>query len=156
MVRGPAGSATSLLLEREPELARIDQLIAATTAGAGHVVVFEGRPGIGKTALLTELRIRAQAAGMAAYSARASELEGEFAFGVVRQLFEPVVRSLSQDESSRLLAGAAALAAPVLGLEGERVTGGPFAALHGLYWLAADLSARGPLLLAVDDAHWAD
>src|SRR6516225_8837746 len=31
-----------------------------------------------------------------------------------------------------------------------------FAVLHGLYWLAANLSATRPLLLAVDDAHWAD
>ncbi len=28
--------------------------------------------------------------------------------------------------------------------------------LHGLYWLTANLAARGPLVLAVDDAHWAD
>jgi DNA-binding NarL/FixJ family response regulator len=28
--------------------------------------------------------------------------------------------------------------------------------MHGLYWLVANLAARQPLLLAVDDAHWAD
>ncbi|GEL19259.1 ATP-binding protein [Pseudonocardia asaccharolytica] len=28
--------------------------------------------------------------------------------------------------------------------------------LHGLYWLTANLAARDPLLIAVDDAHWAD
>ena len=31
-----------------------------------------------------------------------------------------------------------------------------FAVLHGLYWLAANLADRRPLLIAVDDAHWAD
>ena len=31
-----------------------------------------------------------------------------------------------------------------------------FAVLHGLYWLVANLAARRPLLIAVDDAHWAD
>lgn len=30
------------------------------------------------------------------------------------------------------------------------------AALHGLYWLTSNLSAERPLLVAVDDAHWAD
>lgn len=27
---------------------------------------------------------------------------------------------------------------------------------HGLYWLTANLADEGPLVLAVDDAHWAD
>ena len=32
----------------------------------------------------------------------------------------------------------------------------PFATMHGLYWLVANLAARRPLVIAVDDAHWAD
>ena len=31
-----------------------------------------------------------------------------------------------------------------------------FAVLHGLYWLCANLAARAPLCIVVDDAHWAD
>ena len=31
-----------------------------------------------------------------------------------------------------------------------------FGALHGLYWLTANLADHGPLMMAVDDAHWAD
>ncbi|MGH3209366.1 MAG: AAA family ATPase, partial [Trebonia sp.] len=33
---------------------------------------------------------------------------------------------------------------------------GPHATVHGLYWLTANLAAREPLVLAVDDVHWAD
>lgn len=148
--------APSTLLERGPELARIDQLIAAAQAGDGRFLVVEARSGIGKTALLAEARGRAHGAGLATCSARGSELEKEFAFGVVRQLFEPAVRKLSEEERSGLFVGAAALAAPVMGQALEQVPDGLFAALHGLYWLAADLAARHPVLLAVDDAHWAD
>src|SRR4029079_5237451 len=31
-----------------------------------------------------------------------------------------------------------------------------FAVLHGLYWLAINIAGQRPLLLAVDDAQWAD
>jgi DNA-binding CsgD family transcriptional regulator len=34
--------------------------------------------------------------------------------------------------------------------------GDEFAALHGLYWLVANLAERGPLLVVVDDLQWAD
>lgn len=156
MVGAPAEGRPSALLERSPELARIDQLIAAAAAGDGRFLVIEARSGIGKTSLLTELRRRARMAGLAARSARGSELEHEFAFGVARQLFEPAVTALSEEERSGLFVGAAALAAPVLGLADRHTPGEFFAALHGLYWLAVDLTARAPLLLAVDDAHWAD
>ena len=27
---------------------------------------------------------------------------------------------------------------------------------HGLYWLTANLAARAPVLILVDDVHWAD
>ena len=32
----------------------------------------------------------------------------------------------------------------------------PYATTHGLYWLTANLAASRPLLIAVDDVHWAD
>ena len=45
--------------------------------------------------------------------ARGSELERSFSYGVVRQLFERLVASQSADEQAELLAGSAALAAPL-------------------------------------------
>jgi DNA-binding CsgD family transcriptional regulator len=89
------------------------------------------------------------------------ELEGGFAFGVVRQLFERVLRDASPDERRRLLAGPAALASVAVGVESARGAGGgspdsPFPVVHGLYWLTANLAERGRLALLVDDAHWAD
>jgi hypothetical protein len=93
-------------------------------------------------------------------SARAGELEGGFAFGVVRQLFEGALASATADVRAELLSGAAALAASLFALvpgeTGESGTETSFAMLHGLYWLAANFVSRRPTLLIVDDVHWAD
>src|SRR5919107_1046358 len=84
-------SATDPLLERDRELKRLAALLRAARRGSGTLVLVEGSAGMGKTALLARARERARATGMAVTSARGSELEREFAFGVVRQLLEAVV-----------------------------------------------------------------
>ncbi len=146
------------LLERDAELAAVGGLID-TIAGGGRLLAIEGPPGIGKTALLAEARALAQEVGLQVLSARGSELERSFSYGVVRQLFEPLVASLPADERAELLEGAAALAAPLF--EPAQVAVEPaadlsLATLHGLYWLTANLATRRPLLLALDDLHWCD
>ena len=148
-------------MERATELGRLDEALAGAVAGTGTLIVVEGPAGIGKTRLLRELRERAAGAGAELFVARGTDYEQDFAFGVARQLFER--RLLEADASDRLLRGAAGLAALPLGLPGA-VSETPsldspdpaFAALHGLYWLVANLAAERPLVLVVDDAHWAD
>ena len=149
------------LLERDAELAVIAERLAAAREGTGCLLMVEGPAGIGKTRLVREACDRARALGMTVLTARAGELERGLPYGVVRGLFEkPVVRAPA-GERNALLAGAAGLAAPVLGVAAGEGRGllpdsAAFAALHGLYWLTANLAERAPLLLAVDDAHWAD
>jgi AAA ATPase-like protein len=141
------------LLDRDRELRAVDALVAQAAEGEARLVLIEGAAGIGKTRLLGEARRRAEAAGMRALAARGSELEREFAFGVVRQLFEPVLGR----ERRRALAGAAATAEAVFtALAGADTADSSFAALHGLYWLAANLTEEGPLALVGDDLHWCD
>jgi DNA-binding CsgD family transcriptional regulator len=139
------------MVEREREIAALAELLDATPAGEGRVAWIEGPAGIGKSTLLAEARRRAAASGVQVLAARGSELEREFPFGVVRQLFEGVV---ARDEN--VLAGAAAPAAPVF--EAPEASEGDvsFAALHGLFWVALNLAAEGPLFLAIDDLHWCD
>ncbi|MFF3343576.1 AAA family ATPase [Streptomyces flavidovirens] len=162
---GEAGGAgvESRLLEREDELRRIGAAIAGARAGRGTVLVLEGAAGVGKTRLLRAATELAAESDIAVVSARGGQLETEFAFGVARQLFETVLTAAEAGEREVLLEGAAAPAAWLLGggradRLGEPVGGGDrsFAALHGLYGLTAKLAARAPLLIVVDDAHWAD
>jgi DNA-binding CsgD family transcriptional regulator/tetratricopeptide (TPR) repeat protein len=146
------------LLERDAELASVVDLIGGIGDG-GQLLAIEGPPGIGKTALLAEAKGLGEEAGLQVLSARGSELERSFSYGVVRQLFEPLLVSVPAEERAELLAGAAELAAPLFqpaAVAGEPAPDSALATLHGLYWLTANLAARRPLLLLVDDLHWSD
>src|SRR4029453_12023043 len=81
--------AAEPLLERNEELARIESALAEARTGRGRFVVVEGPGGMGKTALLAVARMTAAEGGMRVLRSRGTELERDFAYGVVRQLFEP-------------------------------------------------------------------
>ncbi|HEY2767024.1 MAG TPA: AAA family ATPase, partial [Solirubrobacteraceae bacterium] len=144
------------LLEREPQLGTIEQLARAAADGEGTLLAIVGGPGEGKSALLEEACRLAAGTGMAVRRARGSELERGFALGAARQLLEPAVRALDARERAELMSGAAALAASALDIDADAPPERSFATLHGLYWLLIGLAERRPLLLALDDAHWAD
>src|SRR3982750_4919575 len=104
-------AAPPLMLEREAELAALEAMLAAARGGDGRLVVVEGSAGIGKTRLLGEARALAVAAEFEVLTARGGELEGEFAFGMVRQLFEAPLAAATPDLRAELLAGAAGVGA---------------------------------------------
>ena len=151
-------TAPVLLLEREAELAALEAMLGAAQAGDGRMVVVEGSSGIGKTRLLAAARALAVAAEFEVLTARGGELEGEFAFGIVRQLFEAPLATATTELRAELLAGAAGLCASLFASAPTTASGegaeSSFAMLHGLYWLAANFASRTPTLLVVDDLHW--
>jgi predicted ATPase len=159
------GAPGRVLVERDRELEQVGKCLQRVQTGQGGALVVEGPAGIGKTALLAAARDMTDGQGFRWLRARGAELEREFAFGVVRQLVEPVLAEASDAERAALLDGPPGLAAQLLGLprpHGEPEPPAPvapdphFAVLHGLYWLCANLAAEGPVGLMVDDAHWAD
>lgn len=145
------------LVERED---LIEGLVVAVTACADgeQVAVIEGPAGIGKSRLLEAVCERADE--FEVLRARGGVLEQDIAFGVVRELLERRLVLASEAERQEVMTGAAVGAAPVLGLaaaDGRRAgTGDLSGALHGLFWVVANLADRRPLLIAVDDLHWAD
>lgn len=141
------------LVERDSELAAIETFVRR-----GGVMLIEAGAGLGKTALLEAACAIAQREKRSVLRARGFDLERDFAFGIVRQLFERRCADATADERDALLAGPARAVATLFQCDDsssvEQDTG--FAVLHGLYWLTVNLADHVPLLLAVDDAHWAD
>jgi len=155
----PSATTRADLFEREAELDAVRRSVAQAKESSGGLLVIDGPAGAGKTALLEAARSAAEAEGLLLLQARGAELERAFAFGVVHQLFDDVLRGGTTDPTE-LFAGAARLAAPVLDFQLEGAPAGlpqdPFAARHALYWLTANLASHEPLAILVDDAHWAD
>src|SRR3954454_11518530 len=153
----------SRIVERDKEVTLLGMLLGDAIGGEGRVALIEGPAGIGKTRLLAEARAQAPTYGMTTLSARGSELEREFPFGVARQLFEGALADPARRD--RLFAGAAEPARavfespspdPTAPAGGDGPGDASFAALHALFWLAVNITADGPLLLAIDDLHWVD
>src|SRR5262249_37368364 len=94
--------AAPRLLERTGELARLTAALRRAREGQGSFVLVEGPAGMGKTALLAEARAAAADDGMRVLRARGAELERDFAFGVVRQLFEPPLAEAANAERAEL------------------------------------------------------
>lgn len=145
-----------VLLERERELETLRDGVDRACAGEGTLLLIEGPAGAGKTVLARETRAVAEQARMMTLEARGSELEQPFAFGVVRQLLEPVISK--EPAQTELFAGAAGPAARLFE-PGERRpldAAAGFEALHSLYWLVVNMADRAPVLILVDDCQWAD
>jgi AAA ATPase domain len=145
-----------VLVERDRELAALDALL-----DRGGALVIEGGAGIGKTALAVAAAAAARQRGWRVLRSCGSELESGFAFGVVRQLLERMLAEASPEQRAVLLAGPAHSVAGLLagppGPAGEfAAQDASFAIRHGLYWLIVHLAAGQPVLIIVDDAHWAD
>ena len=140
------------LVEREHELAAIDAALDGIDEGVGAFVMFDGEPGIGKSALLRELIARARARHARVLVARATPIEQDVPFGVALQLFAPALEDASPAERERLLAGPAGLAGSLLA-GGEAEGAG---SLQGLRWLAMRLARPRRLVICVDDVQWCD
>ncbi|MDN5860855.1 MAG: ATP-binding protein, partial [Pseudonocardia sp.] len=144
---------------RDRELATLDGELAALGSGGSCAIAITGEAGIGKSRLLAALTAAADERGHTVLAARATELERHRPLGVVVDALDDYLAALPADELDPL--GPARLAelgrlfpalAPVQPIGGT----GRHGAHHAVRSLLELLAARRPLVLALDDLHWAD
>jgi DNA-binding CsgD family transcriptional regulator len=145
--RQPAG-ASLVLVGRDRECARIDELLAGALSGESGSLIVRGEPGIGKTALLEYAA--EGAVGMEQLTTAGVEAESDLAFAGLHGLLRPILDRLSElpEIQSEALAGALGLA-PSSGSD-------RFLASAAVLGLLADAAEERPLLCLVEDAHWLD
>ncbi|MBP3076202.1 regulatory protein [Streptomyces sp. 604F] len=147
------------LLERELELAAADRAVDALcrTRPEGGLLVYSGAAGIGKTSLLARVRARAEER-CTVRSTRADPGTTAVPFRTARALFAPDLADT--DGLGALLGPQRALVAPALGLTAPgNDPADPQGVQDGLVALAARAARRHrarPLVVVLDDAHWAD
>ena len=134
---------------REPERARIAELLDRARTGSGGVLVVHGEPGVGKSELLTDTVTRARGS-MLVLRTQGIESEAPLAFAALQRLLRPVMGYV--DRLSAPQAGALRVA---LGEEaGEH--GDRFLVFLGTLNLLAAAAEERAVLAVVDDAQWLD
>lgn len=174
----PVGDARTPLVGREEEIAFLLGRWEHVTDGFGQVVLLSGEPGIGKSRVVRALREHVATQAHVRWECRCSAYHQDSALHPVVELFERVLgferddtaagrfgkietalarRGLAQPESARLWA--ALLSVPVpdhhppLSLTPQRQKQRTF---ESIVELLMALTAEQPVLLIVEDLHWAD
>ena len=156
---------SSRLVGRSTELAVLEAALTAAASGRPSLAFLAGDSGVGKSRLVAELHDRARRDGARVLIGESVELgEGELPYGPLVAALRPLsragdpaldaVRPAARAELARLLPG--------LGAPGDPSPGGAAAGaaqalvFEALLELLDALSRDEPLLLALEDIHWAD
>jgi predicted ATPase len=159
--------SSPVFVDRTVELARLHRATAQAAAGQPATVVVAGEAGVGKTRLVAELVGHAGEQGMVTLTGGCLDVgEGVLAYAPVVEALRGLVGSLEADELDRVLGNArpelARLApelAPAASTASSSPEGAPSARgrfFELLLGVLGRLAERAPVLLVVEDLHWAD
>jgi DNA-binding SARP family transcriptional activator len=154
------------LVGRIHERAELHAAVERLLAGRGGLLLLVGEPGIGKTALLEDLAAAAGSAA-AAHWGRCHETAGAPPFWPWTQVARSIARGLDDQQLAVLAEGGAAAVGQIADEIAQRLSSRPpppgddlEAARFQLYEGVAEFLVRAagsrPLLLCLDDIHWAD
>jgi DNA-binding NarL/FixJ family response regulator len=154
----------AVLLGRDQEVELLEGVLSNAIDGDAGFVVVGGEAGIGKTTLLGELARIANDLGCLTLEGRASEFDQELPFGLFTDALDAYLDSLDSQSLDRLAMdrlGALAAVFPSLRPLDEAVdypasSTERFRVHRAARELFERLAARRPLVLLLDDLHWAD
>ncbi|MFY9530824.1 MAG: protein kinase [Candidatus Acidiferrales bacterium] len=155
---------------RESELKRMEEYLRATTEGLGKIVFLTGEPGIGKTALADEflLRARRQHPGLLYSRGRCVEQYGTgeaylpfldavgvLLSGAARERIAAVLRTYAPTWSLQFPAAFGSSGA-LEQLQRETIGATKERMLREMGDALGALAANSPVVLLLEDLHWAD
>ncbi|MBR9990371.1 MAG: AAA family ATPase [Gemmatimonadetes bacterium] len=160
-------SLTQTLIGRDKDLAVLFPYLDSAAAGSGGTIVLMGAGGVGKTRLAEAVADEAHRRKFRVATGRAFRVETGVPYALFSDAFIPVIRDLDPASRATLTRGAESelsVVLPALGAarpQASRPQGDDPAEMRTrLLWTVAEfvrsLSARQPLLLLLDDVHWAD
>ncbi len=169
----PLGSAVRSLRDVTPFVGRSNEyglltgLIARLKRGAGHIVLIEGEPGIGKSRLLRELAQHAKKEQLPTLATNCYEIERAMPYQPVMDLIRRALDCVSAASLQALAPVSLAELAALVPEVRERVPGLPHLSNdfpearqarlpHAVGQLLDTWRAGGPSLVIVDDIQWAD
>ena len=156
------GVATAPLVGRAEELALLEGALAELTRGEWKAVELLGEPGIGKTRLLSELATRAGRRDQLVLSGSASEVEGDLPFWVFVNALDDYLRGLDPrlldllDAGVRTQLGNVFPSLSSVADQNDAHQGERYRTHRAVRELLERLTATRPLVLILDDVHWAD
>jgi DNA-binding CsgD family transcriptional regulator/tetratricopeptide (TPR) repeat protein len=150
------------LVGREEELALLMDLVGRAAAGEGGAVLVTGEAGVGKSRLLVELGRRARENGTLVSVGECVDLAAaELSYAPIVGALRELVRDRSEPELVRLMGSARPELARLLPELGEpapvvAASGGQARLFELLLGVFSRLGRERPLLLLLEDIHWAD
>ena len=155
------GVTSSRLVGRAMELAQLEAALADAAAGQPGLAFVVGESGVGKSRLVLELQRRAAEQGARVLSGDCVELgEGELAYAPLVSALRPLARDgdpVLDDLPAESRAELATLL-PGIGSGREPLRGGGDQArvFEALLGVLDGLAREQPVLLVIEDLHWAD
>jgi AAA ATPase domain len=136
-----------VLVGREEPMRRLRAALDDARSGSSSTIVILGPPGVGKTALVAQLR--SQAADCSVVHARGIETESEWSYAALHQLLMPILQLSDKIPS-------ATQAAIEMAIGGAPGAPEPMMVGMGVLGLLSEASEEKPVLCVLDDVHWMD